>query len=380
MPSPLPGWLACASLLLVGGLSTTASAQFLFDPCCRPCPPPCPPPVQQCYRTVPVTEYREVQRVVQRPEYYTEYEDRDVTEYRRVCETQAVQIPTVSYQTVTECRTVQKDCGRWVTQTECRPKMAPCDYDNRPDVFGAFNRAAYSLRMAFTPDHVSRQCWEPNVVTQQIPVTRQVAVRGTRTVNRTVARIVPVTTRRQVAVTKMRMVCQNVTLRQPVTVFKTVPVGNAYAFASPVVDNCQAASSGDRAGTASAGLQPTPAGDDLGEKTAIVPRDSTKAPAEKSDKRPKTFTDDTEDQINGSKGKQDQGRAPARKPSRLQSFSEDEVAQTPVRESDRPKGVWVAARKPATRPQGEWVARKKKDSAGPALEPIILAQASRPRK
>jgi hypothetical protein len=143
-----------------------------------------------------VTEYREVQRVVQRPEYYTEYEDREVTEYRRVCENQAVQIPTVSYQTVTECRTVQKDCGRWVTQTECRPKMAPCDYDNRPDVFGAFNRAAYSLRMALTPDHVSRQCWEPNIVTQQIPVTRQVAVRGTRTVNRTVARIVPVTTRR----------------------------------------------------------------------------------------------------------------------------------------------------------------------------------------
>jgi len=376
MPSPLTRWLACASLLLVGGLSTPASAQFLFDPCCRPCRPACPPPVQQCYRTVPVTEYREVQRVVQRPEYYTEYEDREVTEYRRVCENQAVQIPTVSYQTVTECRTVQRDCGRWVTQMECRPKMAPCDYDNRPDIFGAFNRAAYSMRMALTPDYVTRQTWQPNVVTQQIPVTRQVAVRGTRTVNRTVARVVPVTTRRQVAVTRMRMVAQNVTLREPVTVFKTVPVGNAYAFAPPQPGDCRAASTAEAGGTASAGLQPTPADNDLGEKTAIVPRDSTKAAGtEKSAPRPKTFTDDSDDEINGSRGKQDQGRAPSKAPARLRSFTEDEVART-----ERPRGVWVAARKPAARPQGEWVARKKSEPSGPALEPIILAQASRPRK
>ena len=42
--------------------------------------------------------------------------------------------------------------------------------------------------------------------------------------------------------------------------------------------------------TASAGLQPTPAGDDLGEKTAIVPRDTTKAPADKAEKRPQTVS------------------------------------------------------------------------------------------
>jgi hypothetical protein len=157
-------------------------------------------------------------------------------------------------------------------------------------------------------------------------------------------------------------------------------VENAYAFAAPVMDQCRSANAADNSGTASAGLQPTPAGNDLGEKTAIVPRDTTKAPAEKSDRRPKTFTDDSDDEINGSKGKQDQGRAPSRAPSRLQSFTEDEVAQGTRRGSDRPQGVWVAARKPAKRPQGEWVARAKKDPAGPALEPIILAQASRPRK
>ncbi len=379
MLSPLSRFLACASFLVVTGAAGSASAQFLYDPCCRPCRPACPPPpVQQCFRTIPVTEYRDVQQTVQRPEYYTDLEERDCTEYRRVCETQTAQVPTVNYQTVTEHRTVQRDCGRWVSYVECRPKLAPCEYDNRPDLFGAMNRTAYSVRMAFTPDSVVRKSWQPNIVTQQIPVTRQVAVRGVKTVNYQVARVVPVVTRKQVAVTKMRMVTQNITLRQPYTVMKTVPVGSGYAFAAPINANTATASAGTAAsGSVSAGIQPSPASNDLGERTAIAPKDSSRATsAETPDNdRVKTFTDDTEDKINGSgAGRGDQGKKSGRTPIIPRGFTDDEVAQ-----AKRPQGVWVAAKKTA-RPVGEWVARKKADvPAGPALEPIILAQATRPK-
>lgn len=378
MLSPLSRVLACAGFLAVTGAAGPASAQFLFDPCCRPCRPACPPPpVQQCYRTIPVTEYREVQQTVQRPDYYTDYEERDVTEYRRVCETQTVQVPTVCYQTVTEHRTVQRDCGRWVSHVECRPKLAPCDYDNRPDILGALNRTAYSVRMAFTPDTVTHRTWQPNIVTQQIPVTRQVAVRGVKNVQHQVARIVPVTTRKQVAVTKMRMVCQNITLRQPVTVFRTVPVGTGYAFAAPINANTATASARPTAAeSVTAGIQPTPAGNDLGERTAIAPKETSRAPSTEQPQREraKTFTDDSEDDIKGSGEKRDQGRANERSPILPRSFSEDEVAR-----KERPQGKWVASRK-SKRPVGEWVARNKADEgAGPALEPIILAQASRPK-
>lgn len=371
MLSPLSRALACASFFAVAGLAGPAHAQFLFDPCCRPCRPCCPaPPVQTCYRTVPVTEYRDVQQTVQRPEYYTDYEQRDVTEYKQVCETRTTQVPTVSYQTVTENHTVQRDCGHWVTNWECRPKMAPCQYDARPDLFGALNRTAYSVRMAFTPDYVPHKTWVPNVVTQNIPVCRQVAVRGVQNVNYQVSRVVPVTTRKQVAVTRVRMVAQNITVKQPVTVMRTIPVGSAYAFAGPIAPTASAS-------TATAGIQPTPATNDLGERTAIAPKETSRAPTETEKTRtarPNPLTDDEEDEIKKSGSGLDRSLKSRALPI-SSAIDVDEVAQT-----ERPKGEWVVARK-SKRPQGVWVSRKRTESPdGPALEPIILAQASRPKK
>jgi len=395
MLSPLARAVLSIAACTAAGVGQSASAQFLYDPCCRAPRPACavapacaPPPVQTCYQQVPVVEYRDVQRTVQRPEYYTEYEDRDVTEYRRVVENQAMQVPTVSYQTVTETRTVQKDCGRWVTNVECRPKVSPCDYDCRQDLFGALNRTAYSVRMAFTPDQVVRKQWVPNVVTQQIPVTRQVAVRGVKTVNYQTCRVVPVTTRKQVAVTRMRMVAQNVTLREPVTVMKTIAVGSGYALGPTPATTSRTAradsTTAENAGNSGTDLQPSPQANDLGERTAIAPRNSarpgTPADPDRTERR-KALTDDTEDGIKGA-------AAPpkSRRPALRTRSTNPQPALPPdpaeVAGPARPQGVWVAAKTPS-RIGGEWVARRKvappTPSRGPDLEPIILAQAS-PRR
>jgi hypothetical protein len=398
MLSPFARTLVSVAACTVASASQSAVAQFLYDPCCRAPRPACatapacavapacaPAPVQTCYQQVPVVEYRDVQRTVQRPEYYTDYEERDVTEYRKVLENQAMQVPTVSYQTVTETRVVQKDCGRWVTNTECRPKVSPCDYDCRPDVFGAMNRTAYAIRMAFTPDQVVRKQWVPNVVTQQIPVTRQVAVRGVKTVNYQTCRVVPVTTRKQVAVPRMRMVAQNVTLREPVTVMKTIAVGSGYALGPTPA----AASRTARAETPAANtdLQPSPSADDLGERTAIAPRDTARpgtADPAKTERR-KALTDDSEDGIKGASNPA-KSRRPALRPRANGSQPALPPDPAEVARQDRPQGVWVAARKPS-RVAGEWVARRKPQPAaqpvaqpqGPDLEPIILAQNS-PRR
>ncbi len=219
--------------------NANAWGQSWFDPCCC-CPQPvcaqpvaqvcAPPVVVQQYQTVPMTQIQEVRQVVQRPVVETAYVDQPVTEYRQVVEQKTAEVPTVQYQTVTECQTVQRDMGRWVTQYQCNPKMSACQYDSRPDLFGWFNRTGYQMRMAFTPNVVANRVYVPNVVTQQVPTQRQVAIRGTQTVNYQVSRMVPYTTTRRVAVNTTRMVAQEVVNRVPVTVYQTVPVGTATAF------------------------------------------------------------------------------------------------------------------------------------------------------
>ena len=225
----------------------SAQAQWLPFNNCNSCAPPpvvqncCPQPVVQCpipvtqttYRQVPVTEYRPVQQTVMKPVVETKYVDQQVTAYRQVLEPRTVDVPYTSYQNVTECQQVQKDMGRWVTQRQCIPKVAPCEYDNRPNLMGWMNRTGYSMRMAFTPQYRTTRHYVPNVVTQNVPVTRQVAVQQTRKVTYNVARMVPYTTTRKVAVNSTRYVKTTVTAMKPVTVMRSIPTTRtAYVYPS----------------------------------------------------------------------------------------------------------------------------------------------------
>ncbi len=240
----------------------TAQAQWRPFNNCNSCAPPpviqncCPQPVVQCpipvtqttYRQVPVTEYRPVNQTVMRPVTETKYVDQQVTEYRQVLEKKTASVPYTTYQNVTECRQVQKDMGRWVSQRQCIPRVSPCNYDNRPNFMGWMNRTGYSMRMAFTPQYRTTRHYVPNVVTQNIPVTRQVAVNQTRQVTYNVARMVPYTTTRKVAVNSTRYVKTTVTAMKPVTVMRTIPTTRtAYVYPS----------NGGISGTATA-LLPTP--------------------------------------------------------------------------------------------------------------------------
>ena len=251
-----------------GALAVAASTSTAFGQC-APFNSCCCPPIRvtACYQTVPVTEYRECQRqTVQRPVVETKYVEQPCTEYKQVVECKTAEVPTCTYQNVTEMRCVQKDCGRWVTQCYERPQVTPCQYDNRPDLFGFINRTGYAVRMAITPQTWTERVYVPNVVTTQVPVTRQVAVRGTQTVNYQVARMVPVTTTRKVAVNTVRMVCEEIVTKRPVTVFRTVPMGSSLALGVP---------SNSPAPTTTTALQSTPES----KGTAIMPKrgnDATK--------------------------------------------------------------------------------------------------------
>jgi hypothetical protein len=213
---------------VVLAMATTAQAQWMpYGNACGACAQPV---ARTCYRTVPVTEYRQVKRIVQRPVCETEYVEQPVTEYRAVVEAKTVNVPTVSYQNVTECKTVCRNQGYWRTRWDAVPRMSPCQYDNRRDLVGMINRSAYSIRSAFVPRRIARREYVPNMVTQTIPVTRRVAHHSTRKVTYNVTRMVPYTTTRKVAVRKIRYVAQEITTTHPVTVMRTVPIGTSLAY------------------------------------------------------------------------------------------------------------------------------------------------------
>jgi hypothetical protein len=218
-------------------------AQWISANPCNACAVPVARP---CYRTVPVTEYRQVKQIVQRPVCETKYVDQTVTAYRPVTEQRTVDVPTVSYENVNECRTVFKNCGYWQTRMECRHLPSPCQYDPRPDLFGWLNRTAYSIRATFTPRVAFHRDYVPQVVAQQVPYTRTIAHHGTRRVTYNVTRMVAYTTTRKVAVNSVRYVAQEVVHTQPVTVWRTVPIGTTIAYAIPSYNAPQTA------------LQPTP--------------------------------------------------------------------------------------------------------------------------
>lgn len=346
--------------LALAGSAGTASAQFwCYNPCATCCPPPIR--VQPAFCNVPVTEMQEVRQVVQRPVVDTKYVDQPFTEYRQVTETRTAEIPTVSYQPVTEMHTVQRDCGRWTTQYHYRPKMHPCQYDGRPDLLGFLNRSQYSVRMAFTPDYYAERTYQPNIVAQQVPVTRQVAVRGTQTINYQVAKVVPITTTRRVAVNTVRMVAEEVVTRRPVTVMKTVPFGSAYAYGAPLGGP-----------TTTTALQPVP--DPRTSATAILPKANPNTSSRRDEERTARAVDKlTNQEENIREGSDDEEDGIHRKGSSMrrsdsiENGDEAEIASI-THTTARPIGKWVARKKPALK------------ADGPIFPEMAIAQANARKK
>lgn len=231
--------LALWGALSLGAMSQTAYAQWMpfggggcgcaipqvpASICGPTCGVACAPPQPQ-YVMQPFTETRTIEQVVQRPVYETKYVEVPQTEYRQHVETHVANVPTCSYQNVTEMQTRQRDCGRWVTNYRCRQFVAPCAYDNRPGLFGMMNRALYSARMSVTPAVVAERSYVPNVITEQIPVTRQVAVPGVRQVSYQVPKTVAIQTTRKVAVHNVRYVAEKIPQQVQVTTMRMVQVG-----------------------------------------------------------------------------------------------------------------------------------------------------------
>lgn len=237
------GGLVSALVLLAS--SAPAQAQWLFgDPCV------CATPVvyQPSYRTVPVTEYRQVKQVVHKPVYETKYVDQNVTTYRPVTEARTVNVPTVRYENVTEYRTVYRNAGFWRTNYQCVNKPSPCEYDPRPDLLGWLNRTAYSLRAPLMPNVIARREYVPRVVAQQVPYTRTIAHRGTKQVTYNVTRMVAHTETRKVAVNTVKYVAEEIVRNTPVTVWRTVPIGTTIAYGGPAATTTALVPTPDPAG------------------------------------------------------------------------------------------------------------------------------------
>ena len=325
-------FLACAGLLAAFSNQSAALAQcWPFNPmCCQPvrC---CPPPVTA------VTEMRECKQIVQRPVVETTYVDQPVTEYRQVVETKSAEVPTCTYQNVTEMRTVQRDCGQWVSQTHQRPMVTPCQYDSRPDLFGFMNRTGYAVRMAFTPQTWTERTYVPNTVAVQVPVTRQVAVRGTKTVNYQVAKMVPVTTTRRIAVNTVKMVSEEIVTKRPVIVYR--PAGTGLA---------QGKSDNSPTKTASAAgvIQPTPAA----KSTAINPKKSNE---------PTRITKRINEDLNDQTDSVNRGEGSGQKPAKDSANPSSEQGSLRVVPNDEDSDEVENELEYASRdlPVGQWVAR-----------------------
>ncbi|QDU78822.1 hypothetical protein Pla110_05260 [Polystyrenella longa] len=188
------------------------------------------PVVQTCYQTVPVTEYQQVKETAQRPVTETVWRDETYTAYRPVTEQRTVEVPTVSYQNVTECQTVSRDLSYWRNRVEPVCKATPCEYDGRPNMLGWLNRTGYSVRNSFTPNNKIVREYVPNVVAQQVPVTRQVAIQGTRQVTQNYTTMQAYQATRKVAEQQVRYETVEVIRNVPRTVYRTVPSGTSVAY------------------------------------------------------------------------------------------------------------------------------------------------------
>lgn len=215
-----------------------AAAPIAYNPCVQQVAVACPcmqPVTETVYRDVPVTQMVAVKKTVKKPVLRTVYEDRQVTAYKQEMETRVAEVPTVSYQTVQECRPVTIDRSHWQTVYQPIQKVSPCQYDPRPGFAGAFNRASYNMRMAFTPNQIRQRQFVPNIQTVSIPQNRVVSIPGTRQVTYNVAKTVPYEKTVQVARVITEYEDVEVTAYEPHTVTKTVAVGNTtrWAYVDP---------------------------------------------------------------------------------------------------------------------------------------------------
>lgn len=221
--------------------SSSAPAQFAYDPCnvcatpvtvmANPCQPCLQPVTAMEERQVQVTAYHDEERPYKKPVVRTVMEEVPVTMYRTVNETRTAEVAGVAYQQCTECQQVTQNRSYWQTYYEPVPKVSPCQYDPRPGFAGAFNRAMYSSRMAFTPNQIPRRQFVPNVVAYNVPVTRTVAVPTTRQVTYNVARLEPYQTTRTVARNVVEYEDAVMTVRVPHTETRTVQVPTTrYAY------------------------------------------------------------------------------------------------------------------------------------------------------
>ena len=230
-------WMVVVSALL---LNTPAVEAQFYNGGCSTCGPvaaapaasctPIQPVYSACYQTVPVTTYKREKRTVEVPEYKTEYEDRDVTIYKPVTTQRTVEVPTVSYRTVTENRVINRDMGRWMTNYTPVQKCSPCQVDPRPGMIGWLNRTGYSFRNSFTPNYRTTRQYVPRMVTCNVPVSRQVAVRGTRRVVVNDTKMVAHKTTERVAVQKLVTRTVEQTVLRPQVAYRTVPIGTSLAY------------------------------------------------------------------------------------------------------------------------------------------------------
>jgi hypothetical protein len=219
---------AALGLLCCSLTAPTAQAQFFGANNCN-CAP-VQPAMAACYQTIPVTSYVPEKQTVEVPTYETAYRSQEVTVWRPVTETKQVEIPTVTYQNVTEYQTVNRDMGRWITRYHPVAKCAPCQVDPRPGVVGWLNRTGYSMRTAFMPNYTTSREYIPNLVAFNVPVTRQVAIRGTQRVAVQETRMVAEKREEQVPYQRLVMRREERTVMRPETAWRTVPIGTATAW------------------------------------------------------------------------------------------------------------------------------------------------------
>lgn len=298
------------------------------------------PITQQCYRTVPVTEYQQVRERVRRPVTEVEYVDQPCTTYRPVVETRTVDVPVTTYQDVVEYKQVAQNSGHWQTRYQQTQKMSPCQYDQRNDIFGFVNRTGYAIRSAFTPNMVATREYVPQNCVAQVPVTRRIPQTCVQKQSYQVTKYVPETTSRKVAVSKVRWVDDEVVALKPVTVMKTIASGTqtawTYAPAGATVIGAAPISSGTAISLAP---QPDPISSkpsSATNRTATRPRNE-----EPFDDRNETEARSVSPRTSSSLDKLDRIE---RNLSRLKAESNKPVTETASRTSDSGKQLFVAAR------------------------------------
>jgi hypothetical protein len=288
--------------LLAAAFTSAAQAQFWGGSCCGQSAPiplamnPCCNPQPACiqaiprtvYREMPVTAYRQATKTVQCPVQRVEYVEQQVPIMRQVMETKTCDVQSVSYQTVTECKPVCVNRGYWQTTMQPVPKMAPCQYDQRPTLLGELNRLGYYTRMAFTPDFIPRRNYIPQVQMVNVQQNRVVAVPTVRQVSYNVAKLVPDQITQKVAKLVTVMEDRQVAYMEAYQTTRTVAVGVDYQYA--MVDPVTGAQTAlVPNGTTATAAAPTPADQPVQQRAANPNSESFKSlsnPTQKTEAEP----------------------------------------------------------------------------------------------